>query len=204
MIIKEKINNNKIFYKNKNYRNNLKNIRKNYSSEVGNNIRTNIGFSYTNNNIANSSFNKGNNNITNPLKKDKNKNTLDSSYKIDNYDYTKNLNMKKNLERLDNNISVNEKIISSPFQALQTYQKDKKEADIKYNSSLNTGKKVLFDIKINYKNANKNNYQNGYFNIRGKEAQILQNLIHNLQSNIPDYDNNFVTEKELKELKNKK
>ena len=73
--------------------------------------------------------------------------------------------------------------------------------------SINTGRRVLFDVnkdidKKNNKNIN-NNYQNNFYNFRGKEAIILQNLVNNLQSNIPEYDKHFINEEDVKNIKNK-
>ena len=112
------------------------------------------------------------------------------------------------LEKLDENVNINEKIISSPFQAYQSYQKDKKANNLsnRANQSLNTGKRVLFENNKDKDKKNKNinnNYQNNFYNFRGKEARILQNLVNNLQSNIPEYDKQFINEDDVKNMKNK-
>ena len=167
-------NDNNISYKNKNHKNNYHKIKSNFSSNLGNN-RSNIGFNSSNNSFVNNNINSKNNNL----------------YDYYNYDYIKNMQIKNNLEKLDNNINVNEKFINSPIQAYQTYQKSKKENNIKNHRPLNIFKNILFDNKNNnnYKNMNNNNYQNNIYNVKGKDAQMIQNLINNLQSNIKEYIN---------------
>ena len=177
---KIKFKNDKISYKNKNYKNNFHKIKPNFSSEVGNNNnKTSFGFSSSNNSF--NSINQKNNYYIN---KDYN-------------EYIKNMQIKNNLEKLDNYINVNEKIISSPLQGYQNYQKGKFENDIKNGRPLNFTKNVLFDNNNNnnYKNINNNNYQNNVFNLKGKEAQMIQNLVNNLQASIPDYGLNYDEEK---------
>ena len=176
---KIKFKNDKISYKNKNYRNNFHKIKPNFSSEIGNNNKTNIGFSSSNNSF--NSINQKHNYIIN---KDYN-------------DYIKNMQIKSNLEKLDNNIKVNEKIISSPIQSYQNYQKERKDNDFKNSRSFNFGKNVLYDNNNgnNYKNLNNNNYPNNIFYLKGKEAQMIQNLVNNLQASIPDYGLNYDNEK---------
>ena len=176
---KIKFKNDKISYKNKNYRNNFHKIKPNFSSEIANNNKTNIGFSSSNNSF--NSINQKHNYIIN---KDYN-------------DYIKNMQIKSNLEKLDNNIKVNEKIISSPIQSYQNYQKERKDNDFKNSRSFNFDKNVLYDNNNgnNYKNLNNNNYPNNIFYLKGKEAQMIQNLVNNLQASIPDYGLNYDNEK---------
>ena len=116
------------------------------------------------------------------------------------------------IEKIDNKINVNEKVISSPFQVYTTHQKGKKGNNINVNSnqSLSTGKRILFDLskekdkKNNLNNKNINiNFQNKFYNIKGKEAELLQSLVINLQNNIPEYDKRFVNEEDIKKMKNK-
>ena len=176
-----KFQSNRISYKNKNYRNNFSKLKPNFSSEIGNN-RTNIGFSYSNNSLINSNNNK---NFYNESK-EKLKNQFDNSNLYYNYEYHKNMQLKNNLDKLDNNVTVNEKVISSPFQAYQTYQKDIKESDFKNNRFMNTNKNSLFqNNNKNNKNSN-NNYPINILNDKVKDAQLIQNLISNIQSNIQD------------------
>ena len=173
---KIKLQNNRISYKNKNYRNNFSKLKPNFSSEIGNN-KSNIGFSSSNNN---SFMNNNSNN------KEQIKNQYDITNRYHKYEYIKNMKLKNILDKLDNNINFNEKIISSPF---QTYQKD---IDFKNSHPMNITKKTLFDNnnKSNYKNINNNNYPNNFYNLKAKEAELIQNLVNNLQSNIPEYARN--------------
>ena len=91
------------------------------------------------------------------------------------------MQLKSNLDKLDNNIFVNETVISSPFQSFQ------KESDFKNNRFTNTNKNSLFqNNNKNFKNIN-NNYPANILNMKGKEAEIIQKLISNIQSNIPEY-----------------
>ena len=84
------------------------------------------------------------------------------------------------------NIFVNETVIDSPFQVFQTFQK---ESDFKNNRFINTNKNSLFqNNNKNFKNVI-NNYPINILNIKGKEAEIIQQLITNIQSNIPEYSN---------------
>jgi hypothetical protein len=187
-----KLKNDKIRYKNKNYKNIITKIRPNFSSDFGNN-RSNLGFSSSNNSLINiNNINTSINKVNNRNKLLGNKNTNESPNNYYNYDYLKNMQIKNNLDKLDNNINVNEKIISSPFQAYQVYQKKKKEADYKIGGSIGRGKNNLFENKNNYKNVNNNNYQNNYLNFKGKEAELIQNLVNNIQSNIPNYEENYI------------
>ena len=96
-------------------------------------------------------------------------------------------------------------INSSPFQVYQAYQKGKKGNNLinKSTQSLNIGKRVLFESNKEKDKKNKNNFQSNFFNLKGKEAQILQNLVYNLQSNIPEYEKNFINEEDIKNMKNK-
>ena len=50
---------------------------------------------------------------------------------------------------------------------------------------------------------NNNNFQSNFLNLKGKEARILQNLVYNLQSNIPEYEKGFINEEDVKNMKNK-
>ena len=50
---------------------------------------------------------------------------------------------------------------------------------------------------------NNNNFENKILNLKGKEARILQNIVYNLQSNIPEYDKGFINEEDVKSMKNK-
>ena len=141
-----------------------------------------------------------NNNSPSNLKINQNKNNLFSK-QTSNRNYQSNKNSL--FEKYENNLNINEKVISSPFQIYQTYQKDKKGNNIN-NTSLKTGKRILFDLNKD-KKEKKNNigYQNNIYNIKENEAQLIQNLVINLQNNIPEYDKHFINENDVKYMKNK-
>jgi len=141
-----------------------------------------------------------NNNSPNNLKINQNKNILFPK-QVNNRNYQGNKNTM--FEKYDKNLNINEKVISSPFQIYQTYQKDKKGNNIN-NQSLKTGKRILFDLNKDKKDK-KNNFgvQNNLYNIKENEAQLLQNLVINLQNNIPEYDKHFINENDVKYMKNK-
>jgi hypothetical protein len=140
-----------------------------------------------------------NNNSPNNLRVNQNKNIPFPKQTSMNYQGNKN----KLFEKYDKNLNINEKVISSPFQIYQTYQKDKKGNNIN-NQSLKTGKRILFDLNKDKKDK-KNNFgvQNNLYNIKENEAQLLQNLVINLQNNIPEYDKHFINENDVKYMKNK-
>jgi hypothetical protein len=108
------------------------------------------------------------------------------------------------LEKID--INIYEKIINSPFQSYQTNQKNKgNNINNKANLSSNIAKKYLFESKEKdkkNKNRKNNNFQQQFFNIKGKEAKILQKLVNNLQSNIPQYEQQFINDEEVKNMIN--
>ena len=179
-------------------------LRPNYSNNDINNKQTRAFFGINNNifNIhASNSFIIG---------QDQNSNS-NSSETINIYKSNYNSSFpftNKAIDILDKNVNINEKVISSPFEIYQNKQKGKQGNNINNKSSqyLNTGKRVLFDInkeknkKLNIMN---NNYQESFFNLKGKEARILQHLINNLQSNIPEYDKQFINEEDIKNMKNR-
>ena len=141
-----------------------------------------------------------NNNSPSNLKINQNKNVIFPK-QINNRNYQGNKNTL--FKNYDNNLNINEKVISSPFQIYQTYQKDKKGNNIN-NQSLKTGKRILFDLNKDKKDK-KNSFgvQNNLYNIKENEAQLLQNLVINLQNNIPEYDKHFINENDVKYMKNK-
>ena len=195
--------------KNRNFNNSFKNpdlsnLRKNYSSsDMNYNYKQKSSFSSLNNNP---NFHHP---YSTPIDQNQNyqNNNYSESIKNHNNNYNRSFNFKNStLGKLDKNI--NEKVISSPFQAYQTYQKEKKVNNLsnRTNQSLNAGKRILFDINKEKEKKKKNinnNYQSNFFNIKGKEARILQHLVYNLQSNIPEYDKHFINEQEVKNMKNK-
>ena len=92
------------------------------------------------------------------------------------------------------------------YQAHQKGGKKGNNLSNRGNHSLNTGKRVLFDPNKEKDKKNKNmnnNFQSNFFNLKGKEARILQNLVYNLQSNIPEYDQHFINNEDVKNMKNK-
>ena len=192
---KIKFKNDRKSYKNKNYKNNIHKIKKNFSSEIGNN-KSNPGFSNSNNN----SFSI--NNINNKDKNNLYENTNNFYYY--NNDQTKNLQLKKNLEKLDNNIIVNEQIINSPIQIYQTYQKNKKDMNFKINHPLKAAKNILFNNNNEtvHKNVNNDDYSINILNIKAKEANLIQNLIYKLQYNIQNHEKKYDNEKNKTNKKN--
>ena len=178
-------------------------LKPNYSNlDINNNKQTKSFFG-----ISNNIFNiHASNSVI--IGQNQNYNFSDS---INNYQSNYNRSfplINKALDNLDKNININEKVISSPFQVYKN-QKGKKgnNSNNKINQSLNLNKRVLFDIKEkdkkNINNLN-NNYQNTFFNLKGKEALILQSLVNNLQSNIPEYEKQFINEDDIKNMKNKR
>ena len=189
---------------NRTYKNGeLSKLKPNYSNlDINNNKQTKSFFG-----ISNNIFNiHASNSVI--IGQNQNYNFSDS---INNYQSNYNRSfplINKALDNLDKNININEKVISSPFQVYKN-QKGKKgnNSNNKINQSLNLNKRVLFDIKEkdkkNINNLN-NNYQNTFFNLKGKEALILQSLVNNLQSNIPEYEKQFINEDDIKNMKNKR
>ena len=89
--------------------------------------------------------------------------------------------------------------LSSPF---QIYQQSKIENNVN-NIKQNIGKYIVYDNKNDTKNK-KNTFKilptfniKNMMDIKAKEAVILQNLVNNLQKNITQNENNFITEEEI-------
>jgi hypothetical protein len=186
-------------------------LRANYSTNDinSNNKQTRSFFGLINNNNYNYNFHSSISASDDQSQNNPNNNFSGTMNNNNKYNYNRNYAFSNTiLEKLDKNVNINEKVISSPFQIYQTYQDGVKKVNYpnRGNQSLNAGKRILFDSNKEKDKKNKNsnnNYKNNYYNLKGKEAIILQNLVYNLQSNIPEYDKHFINDEDVKNMKNK-
>ena len=204
--------NNPVGGKNKTINNSLKNgdipnLKPNFStSEINSNNKQTRAFFGLNNNYNYLSSNSA---IISQNQNNQSHNFSESMNGYQNNNFSRSFPFNNTgLEKLDKNVNINEKVINSPFQVYQTYQKGKKGNNLSNRStqSLNTGKRVLFESNKEKDKKNKNNnnnFQSNFLNLKGKEARILQNLVYNLQSNIPEYEKGFINEEDVKNMKNK-